>query len=95
MPLRPAPTSDPHDTSKIDAEILLRVAPLLRAAGVEPNAVSCQVDEQGPRLYVTFSGPPLPRRIVEALPVRVLEAIRDLRRTVGDVDVAYVSRDAA
>jgi hypothetical protein len=95
MALSPAATSDHDDMTRIGDRILQRVAPLLRAAGVDPHAVSCVIDEQGPRLYVTFAGPAVPLRIVEALPVRVLEALRGLRRTLGDVDVAYVSSDVA
>lgn len=66
-----------------------RVGPLLRAAGIDPAAVTCTVESSWPRVHVVLSGPPVPETVEQVLGVRVLDAVRTAGRTVGEVDVHY------
>lgn len=76
-------------------EILRRVAPTLAAARIHPSMAACHVEPHGRRLRVRFE---LPSTVtdeqVQALAVRVHDAVRTCGRTYGQVDVS-VSTAAA
>jgi hypothetical protein len=63
-----------------------RIDRLLNDAGVDPGAVTCRVDHDGPRMRVQLAGP-IPDGIRNALAVRTLDALRTVGRTFGQVDV--------
>lgn len=77
-------------------EILRRAAPTLAAAGIRVSMAACQVEPHGRRLHVRFE---LPSAVsdeqVQALAVRVHDAVRTGGRTYGQVDVSVATTAAA
>jgi hypothetical protein len=68
--------------------IRLRTARLLAGAGIDPVAVRCQIEADGPALVIRLDLPTAVSRGVEqALAVRVLDAVRTTPRTYGRIDV--------
>ncbi len=69
----------------------LRLAVLARVRRTLADAagVDCTIVPDGPRLRVCLTGPPIDHRVEQALAVRVLDAVRSMDRTFGQVDVQY------
>jgi hypothetical protein len=70
------------------AGIISRVAPLLPATE-DPSALRCSFERLGLNLVVHLFGPPVGKRVEQAMAVRVLDAIWHADRTHGQVDVRY------
>jgi hypothetical protein len=69
-------------------QIKLRIAPLATAIGIDPTAVRCRIELAGPSLDVHLDLPRAAARAsAQALAVRVLDAVRSMGRTTGNVDV--------
>jgi len=60
-----------------------------RGALADINDLVCVVERSGTRVLVRLSGPAISRARQQALSVRVLDAVRSIGRTYGQVDVAY------
>ncbi|MGK2950719.1 MAG: hypothetical protein ACSLFP_19265 [Acidimicrobiales bacterium] len=68
--------------------IRTRIAPLTSALGVHPAAVGCRIERAGMSLDVHLDLPsPASPALSQALAVRVLDAVRSMGRTAGNVDV--------
>jgi hypothetical protein len=65
-----------------------RIAPLASSIGVEPTAVRSRIERVGSSLEVHLDLPvAVPKSAAQALAVRVLDAVRTMGRTIGNVDV--------
>lgn len=71
------------------AEVRRRGEPLLTGAGIDPGAVDWTLGWSGPHLRVRYHGPALDPATRQALSVRVLEAVGQFERTIGEVDVRF------
>jgi len=60
-----------------------------RGALADISDLVCVVERSGTRVLVRLSGPAISRARQQALSVRVLDAVRSIGRTYGQVDVAY------
>ena len=79
---------DPH-LALLQHEVVARVRKLLAEVG---GPTRCDIVDDGPRVEVRLSGPPISETLRRALAVRVLDAVRAVGRTYGDVDVTYTTR---
>jgi hypothetical protein len=70
-------------------DILTRITPTVVAEHLDPQAIGCRFETDGPRLNVTITGPEAGTMIRQALGVRVLDAVRASGRVYGQVNVAY------
>lgn len=84
-----------HRSTEFLAEIRRRAAPLLTGSGIDPRAVDWTLGWSGPHLRVRYHGPAIDPATRQALSVRVLGAIGEFERTVGDVDVRFDDMTAA
>jgi hypothetical protein len=65
-----------------------KIRPLLLAAGIDPELVTCDVEPVPPALAVHIDIPvPIDRQLEQVLGVRVLDAVRAASRTYGQVRV--------
>ncbi|HVM54000.1 MAG TPA: hypothetical protein VM262_12450 [Acidimicrobiales bacterium] len=80
-------TAAPGDLDDLRIEILRRIAPLVRAAGLAEHEVDCRLEGPAARLTVVLRGPRLAAAVRQALGVRVLDAVHADGRTFGTVDV--------
>lgn len=68
--------------------IRTRIAPLTSALGVHPATVGCRIERAGTSLDVHLDLPSAASpALSQALAVRVLDAVRSMGRTAGNVDV--------
>jgi hypothetical protein len=79
---------DPH-LALLQHEIIRRVRRLL--ADVD-GPTRCDITDDSPRVTVRLSGPPINKTLRHALSVRVLDAVRAIGHTYGDIDVTYTTR---
>jgi hypothetical protein len=78
-----------HSRDPLRRAVQDRIAALLGAAGIDPEAVECTIDGGPSSLDVHLQLPePVGLRMEHALAVRVLDAIRSSGRTYGQVDVS-------
>lgn len=70
-------------------DILTRIAPTIAAEHLDPKAIGCRFETDGPRLNITVTGPQASQAIRQALGVRVLDALRAAGRVYGQVNVSY------
>ena len=89
-----APTNEPLTTADDDAylvlleqEVVTRLRPLLGGGHTR-----CRITCTGRRIEVDIAGPPLDEGSRHAVGVRVLDAVRAMGHTVGDVEVTYATR---
>lgn len=75
------------------AGIKVRTERSLRGAGVDPEAVDMTFVFDAPRLTVQMRGPAVGPAVLQALGVRVLDALRAEPRTFGQVNVTYEPTD--
>lgn len=68
--------------------IVRRIAPVLRAAGLDDHEVSCKLEGSAADLRVVLRGPDVAANVTQALGVRVLDAVHEDGRTFGAVEVA-------
>ena len=80
-------TAAPGDLDDLRIEILRRIAPLVRAAGLAEHEVDCRLEGRAALLTVVLRGPRLAAAVRQALGVRVLDAVHADGRTFGTVDV--------
>jgi hypothetical protein len=78
---------EPDDPALVDLryEILSRT----RTALADVDHLDCIVERNGPRIMVRLGGPAISTARQRALAVRVLDAVRAVGRTYGQVDVTY------
>ena len=60
-----------------------------RGALADIDDLVCVVERSGPHIVVRLGGPAITPARRQALSVRVLDAVRSIGRTYGQVDVAY------
>jgi hypothetical protein len=60
-----------------------------RGALADINDLVCVVERSGPHIMVRLGGPAISSARQRALSVRVLDAVRSIGRTYGQVDVTY------
>jgi hypothetical protein len=60
-----------------------------RGALADINDLACVVERSGPHILVRLGGPAINPARQRALSVRVLDAVRSIGRTYGQVDVTY------
>lgn len=79
----------PYDEISIEA---LRLAILVRVRRMLPDArgLDCAIEHDGSRLRVALTGRPIDHWTERALSVQVLEALRTMDCTFGDVEVRYL-----
>jgi hypothetical protein len=94
-PVVPVPGHCPSDLGVVEADDRdltdLRYAILrhTRDALADINDLVCAVERSGPRILVHLAGPAITPARQRALSVRVLDAVRSIGRTYGQVDVTY------
>jgi hypothetical protein len=81
-----------HGLDDLRQAISSRIA-LVVPPSIAPQAITCSFDRSGQRLVVQLSGPPIDRRLEQAIAVRVLDAVWRSGRTYGQVDVNYRSAE--
>jgi hypothetical protein len=90
-----APKLAASRVDRIDTEDALcqaihrRIAPVLRAAGLDDHEIGCRVDGALGRLRVVLTGPSVAASVAQAIGVRVLDAVHADGRTFGSVEVVY------
>lgn len=80
------------DLQRLHHDIARRIGPVCDAAGLTPDDLRCRFETDGTRLRVVLTGPTVGRFVEQALAVRVLDAVRGIGRTFGQVDVGYEAR---
>lgn len=70
-------------------DIAEKAGHLLAEAGISADDLVCHVRRDGAHLRVELSGPPIDKHLQQALSVRVIDAVRGLRRPFDQVDVGY------
>lgn len=83
------PTADAHELEPLRLAILRRVAAVVRAAGLDEHEIDCVVQGELADLSVVLAGPALAESVMQALRVRVLDAVHADGRTFGRVDVTF------
>ncbi len=72
----------------LEASIRSRISGLLAASTIPPDQVHCRFHANGQGLDIELVLPiEVPKRVKHALAVRVLDAVRTVERTYGQVDV--------
>ncbi len=64
--------------------------PLFDGTDVDPTAVSAGFEVDGDHLTVRLQGPPLADHVLQAVSVRVVDAVRVLPRRFSTVDVSWI-----
>jgi hypothetical protein len=78
----------PKAFDELRREIVRLVQTVVPDPGDGPT-IGCDIEEDGPRLVIHLSGPPVDDRVEQAMAVRVLDAIGTSGRTYGQVSVEY------
>ena len=76
-------------TKQLVDTLRCRTDALIRGEGIDPSTVEWVVEDCGRGISVHYIGPGLRRGTREALGVRLLDAVGDLGRTVGDVHLLF------
>ena len=76
------------DLEELRHAIVRRIAPVLRAVGLDVHEVECEVEGSVADLHVVLRGPAIATNVARALSVRVLDAVHADGRTFGNVGVA-------
>lgn len=76
-----------ENLDSLRTEVLRRIAPVVRAAGLAEHEVDCRLTGSPANLVVTLTGPHVTAAVRQALGVRVLDAVHADGRTFGWVDV--------
>jgi hypothetical protein len=84
----------PDDFDLSTAALRLAVLVRVRRMLADPSGLDCIVEHDGPRVRVCLTGPPISHSTERAIAVRVLEAVRSMDRTFGQVDVQYTPHPA-
>lgn len=78
-----------HTRDPLRQAIQGRIAALLGASGVDPEAVECTISGNASSLDIHLDLPvPVGMRVEHAIAVRVLDAVRSSGRTYGRIDVS-------
>lgn len=66
-----------------------RTRRLIESAHLDPDDVTWLVESRGHELVVRLQGPRMTRQLEQAIAVRVLDALRSIPQTYGQVDVTF------
>ena len=77
--------ADDPDLDDLRYAVLARIRPAL----ADIDHVRCRLDRHGSNVVVHLAGPAISEMRRRAVVVRVLDAVRSIGRTYGQVDVVY------
>lgn len=66
-----------------------RTRRLIESAHIDPGDVTWVVESRGHELAIRLDGPRMTRQLQQAIAVRVLDALRSIPQTYGQVDVTF------
>jgi hypothetical protein len=82
-------TTPPSDLEPLRLAIVRRIAAVMRAAGLSEHEVGCRLEGDPSDLRVVLHGAQLAASVMQAIRVRVLDAVRADGRTFGRVEVDF------